>query len=197
LIAQVAQVIIFFSLVSSLVTNAYPEDSLMSALLPALLAVPVVLTFIFETPLWEYLRSYTKPNAEGNVGLAGRWFLDFRRHAVRITDRLVGAVGPEEARLDTQAKWQDHSEKHGSTKLHISEKQSMQNRSMRDITLLLRSSLSRKLRVTTVEADIPDDEGGNRRQSEAITVTADMPGGAPAETAEQDEQQQQQRQQQD
>jgi hypothetical protein len=70
-----------------LVTNAYPEDSLMSALLPALLAVPVVLTFIFETPLWEYLRSFTKPNAEGNVGLAGRWFLDFRRHAVRITDR--------------------------------------------------------------------------------------------------------------
>ena len=117
--------------------------------------------------------------------------------AVRITDRLVGAVGPEEARLDTQAKWQDHSEKHGSTKLHISEKQSMQNRSMRDITLLLRSSLSRKLRVTTVEADIPDDEGGNRRQSEVITVAADMPGGAPAETAEQDEQQQQQRQQQD
>jgi hypothetical protein len=87
LIAQVAQVIIFFSLISSLVTDAYPEDSLMSALLPALLAVPVVLTFIFETQLWEYLRSYTKPNAEGNVGLAGRWFLDFRRHAVRITDR--------------------------------------------------------------------------------------------------------------
>ena len=73
----------------------------------------------------------------------------------------------------------------------------MQNRSMRDITLLLRKSFSRKLRVTTVEADIPGDEGGNRRQSEAITVTADMPGGAPAETAEQDEQQQQQRQQQD
>jgi len=40
LIAQVAQVIIFFSLVSSLVTNAYPEDSLMSALLPALLPCP-------------------------------------------------------------------------------------------------------------------------------------------------------------
>ena len=107
--------------------------------------------------------------------------------AVRITDRLVGAVGPEEARSDTQAKWQDHSEKHGSTKLHISEKhgstklhiseeRSMQNRSMRDITIMLRSSLSRKLRVTTVEADIPNDEGGNRRQSEAITVAADMPG---------------------
>jgi len=87
LIAQVAQVIIFFSLVSSLVTNAYPEDPVMQVLLPALLAVPVVLTFIFETPLWEYLRSYTKPDAEGNVGLAGRWFLDFRRYAVRITDR--------------------------------------------------------------------------------------------------------------
>ena len=96
--------------------------------------------------------------------------------AVRITDRLVGAVGPEEARLDTQAKWQDHSEKHGSTKLHIFKRRSMQNRSMRDITLLLRKSLSRKLRVTTVEADIPGDEGGNRRQSEAITVAADMPG---------------------
>ena len=86
-LAQVAQVVIFFQLVSSLVTNAVPEDPVMQVLLPALLAVPVVLTFIFETPLWEYLRSYTKPDAEGNVGLAGRWFLDFRRYAVRITDR--------------------------------------------------------------------------------------------------------------
>ena len=160
-IAQVAQVIIFFSLVSSLVTNAYPEDTLMSALLPALLAVPVILTFIFETPLFEYLRSFTKPNADGNVGLAGRWILAFRRHAVRITDRLVGAVGQEEARSDMQAKWQEHGEKHGTFKLHAVKKQSVH-----DIALQLRSSLTRKLRVTT--------------------VTADMPGGAAAVTAEQE-----------
>ena len=133
----------------------------MSALLPALLAVPVILTFIFETPLFEYLRSFTKPNADGNVGLAGSWILAFRRHTLRITDRLVGAVGQEEARSDMQAKWQEHGEKHGTFKLHAVEKQSVH-----DIALQLRSSLTRKLRVTT--------------------VTADMPGGAAAVTAEQE-----------
>jgi hypothetical protein len=77
----------FWKLLNQLDEKSSVSVGFAPALLPALLAVPVVLTFIFETPLWEYLRSYTKPDAEGNVGLAGRWFLDFRRYAVRITDR--------------------------------------------------------------------------------------------------------------
>ena len=85
-LAQVAQVIIFFSLVSSVVTNAFPEDPLMKVLLPALLAVPVILTFIFETPLLEYLRKFTE-SKDGNVG---KFILACRRHAVEIADRLVG-----------------------------------------------------------------------------------------------------------
>jgi hypothetical protein len=116
-LAQVAQVIIFFSLVSSVVTNAFPEDPLMKVLLPALLAVPVILTFIFESPLLEFLRSFTEPDKEGNVGLAGQLILAFRRHTLRITDRLVGAVGQEEAKSDTRAVWEEHSKELGASAL--------------------------------------------------------------------------------
>jgi hypothetical protein len=116
-LAQVAQVIIFFSLVSSVVTNAFPEDPLMKVLLPALLAVPVILTFIFETPLLEFLRSFTEPDKEGNVGLAGQFILAFRRHTLRITDRLVGVVGQEEAKSETRAVWEEHSKELGASAL--------------------------------------------------------------------------------
>jgi hypothetical protein len=116
-LAQVAQVIIFFSLVSSVVTNAFPEDPLMKVLLPALLAVPVILTFIFETPLLEFLRSFTEPDKEGNVGLAGQFILAFRRHTLRITDRLVGAVGQEEAKSGMRAVWEEHSKELGASAL--------------------------------------------------------------------------------
>ncbi|KOO31505.1 mastigoneme-like protein [Chrysochromulina tobinii] len=92
ILAQVAQVVIFFSLVSSLVTNAYPNDPIMSALLPALLAVPVILTVLFEMSLLKYLHRFTEPD-----------------------DRLFGARGRVEAKSAIRAKWQQHSEKHDST----------------------------------------------------------------------------------
>jgi hypothetical protein len=104
-------------LVSSVVTNAFPEDPLMKVLLPALLAVPVILTFIFETPLLEFLRSFTEPDKEGNVGLAGQFILAFRRHTLRITDRLVGAVGQEEAKSGMRAVWEEHSKELGASAL--------------------------------------------------------------------------------
>jgi hypothetical protein len=116
-LAQVSQVIIFFALVSSVVTNAFPDDPLMVVLLPALLAVPVILTFIFETPLLEYLRSFTEPDRDGNVGLVGQFILAFRRHTLRVTDRLVGAVGQEEAKSETRAMWEEHSKELGASAL--------------------------------------------------------------------------------
>jgi hypothetical protein len=99
ILAQVAQVVIFFSLVSSLVTNAYPNDPIMSALLPALLSVPVILTVLFEMSLLKYLRRFTEPNGEGKVSPAAQWILAFRRHVVRIADRLVGARGSSSAQV--------------------------------------------------------------------------------------------------
>jgi len=42
-LAQMAQLSIFFSLVASIVTNAYPNDPVMSALLPLFLAVSIAL----------------------------------------------------------------------------------------------------------------------------------------------------------
>ena len=137
-LAQVAQVVIFFSLVSSLVTNAYPNDPIMSALLPALLAVPVILTFIFESPLLEYLRSFIEPDAEGKVAPAGLWILAFRRHVIRITDRLVGAKGQAVSKSAIRAKWLQHSEKHGSASRHV--------------------FITRKLHVVSVTAEAPQVE---------------------------------------
>ena len=89
----------------------------MKVLLPALLAVPVILTFIFETPLLEYLRSFTEPDKDGNVGLVGHFILAFRRHAVVITDGLVGAVGQEEAKSQTRAVWEEHNKELGASAL--------------------------------------------------------------------------------
>jgi hypothetical protein len=114
-LAQVAQFVIFFSLVGSLVTNAFPDDPVMSIALPGLLSVPVILTFIFQSPLLEQLRSFTEPDDQGNVGLAGHWILAFRYHIVRITDRLIGAVKQEDAQSETRAKWRQQ----GSASLHV------------------------------------------------------------------------------
>jgi hypothetical protein len=94
ILAQVAQVVIFFSLVSSLVTNAYPNDPIMSALLPALLAVPVILTVLFETPLLKYLRRFT----EAGVNSRGGGSLKRRRYSMRQA----------EAKSAIRVKWQQH-----------------------------------------------------------------------------------------
>ena len=164
-LAQVAQVVIFFSLVSSLVTNAYPKDPIMSALLPALLAVPVILTVLFEMSLLEYLRSFIEPDAEGKVGPAGQWILAFRRHVVQITDRLAGARGQAEAKSVIRAKWQQHSEKHGSTSRHV--------------------FLNRKLHVVSVTTEAPWVESAPRaEQVPAEAAATEATGAEEAETAE-------------
>jgi len=94
ILAQVAQVIIFLSLVSSLVTNAYPNDPIMSAFLPALLAVPVILTVLFETPLLKYLRRFT----EAGVNSRGGGSVKRRRYSMRQA----------EAKSAVRVKWQQH-----------------------------------------------------------------------------------------
>jgi len=151
ILAQVAQVVIFFSLVSSLVTNAYPNDPIMSALLPALLAVPVILTVLFEMSLLKYLRRFTEPDGEGKVGPAGQWILAFRRHV-----KLVGASGQVEAKSKIRAKWKQHSEKHDSTSRH--------------------AFLTRELHVVSVTAEAPQVESSG---GDASTSTPSTDGHVP------------------
>ncbi|KOO34597.1 mastigoneme-like protein [Chrysochromulina tobinii] len=151
ILAQVAQVVIFFSLVSSLVTNAYPNDPIMSALLPVLLSVPVILTVLFEMSLLKYLRRFTEPNGEGKVSPAAQWILAFRRHVVRIADRLVGARGQVEAKSAVRAKWQQHSEKHDSTSRN--------------------AFLARELHVVSVTAEAPQVESAGGDASTSMTST--------------------------
>jgi hypothetical protein len=61
LLAQTAQLSIFFSLVASIVTNAYPNDPVMSALLPLFLAVPIALMILFELELLEKFKELMEP----------------------------------------------------------------------------------------------------------------------------------------
>ena len=56
LLASACQVSIFFSLLSSVVTSAWPDDATMAWLLPLLLVVPALFALLFETPLLEWLR---------------------------------------------------------------------------------------------------------------------------------------------
>jgi hypothetical protein len=51
----------------------------MSAFLPALLAVPVILTVLFETPLLKYLRRFT----EAGVNSRGGGSVKRRRYSMR------------------------------------------------------------------------------------------------------------------
>jgi hypothetical protein len=47
----------------------------------------------------EYLRRFTEPNGEGKVSPAAQWILAFRRHVVRIADRLIGTGGSSSAQV--------------------------------------------------------------------------------------------------
>jgi hypothetical protein len=121
-------------------------------LLPALLAVPVILTVLFETPLLKYLRHFTEPDAEGKVGPAGQWILAFRRHVVQITDRLAGARGQAEAKSVIRAKLQQHSENHDSTSRH--------------------AFLARELHVVSVTAEAPQVESSGGDASTRMPSTS-------------------------
>ena len=67
LLAQIAQIMIFFTLLASLITNAYPEDPVMSVLLPGFLAVPPALAFIFETDFLPELKKLLLTREDGSI----------------------------------------------------------------------------------------------------------------------------------
>jgi len=101
LLAQVAQVTIFFSMVASIITNAYPNDPVMSALLPGMLAVPIAMTLVTALAETELLNVYSLPE-ETRCGRLWRsigsriHFVAARR--ISFVDRMVGAVRPSVAR---------------------------------------------------------------------------------------------------
>ena len=97
LLAQTAQLSIFFSLVASIVTNAYPNDPVMSALLPLFLAVPIALMILFELELLEKFKELVEPDEEGNVKCIGRIMLHIGRGAISQVERMCGTTGSDEA----------------------------------------------------------------------------------------------------
>mmetsp|Transcript_11696 Transcript_11696/g.29245 ORF Transcript_11696/g.29245 Transcript_11696/m.29245 type:complete len:113 (+) Transcript_11696:2163-2501(+) len=85
-LASMAQLSIFFSLVASIVTNAYPDDPVMSTLLPLFLAVPISLMVHFEVKLLDKMKELTQPDDEGNVPHIGRAILYVRNMATKTID---------------------------------------------------------------------------------------------------------------
>ena len=79
IIAQAAQVIIFLSLLVSIITNVDPDNHAMATLLPALLMVPIVLTLVFTVGMSFRLRSLTLPDKDGNYSRAGHVTLVIHR----------------------------------------------------------------------------------------------------------------------
>jgi hypothetical protein len=93
LLAQMAQLSIFFSLVASIVTNAYPNDPVMSALLPLFLAVPIALMVLSELELLKRFKRLMEPDEDGNVQWIGRIVLHVCRMANSQIERVCSTSG--------------------------------------------------------------------------------------------------------
>ena len=98
LLASACQVSIFFSLLSSVVTSAWPDDATMAWLLPLLLVVPALFALLFETPLLEWLRRLLASadaagEAAGQLGQSHsilRRLIALRAAATRRLDAALG-----------------------------------------------------------------------------------------------------------
>jgi len=109
LLAQMAQVTIFFSLIASLVTDQYPDNPVMSVMLPVVLATPIAIAIVIETPLFDCLRKHHRQigNAENTdhagsqqpARLKGQDVYD--RVTTRI-DRLARTTSAEHARISVR-----------------------------------------------------------------------------------------------
>jgi len=98
ILAQMAQITIFFSLLASIVTSLDPENSTMATLLPALILVPIALTFVFAVGLTDRLRALTQPDNDGKYSLVGHVVLTIRRESTANIDRLIGVSDAGELR---------------------------------------------------------------------------------------------------
>eukprot|EP00966_Prymnesium_polylepis_P121748 2814148-Prymnesium_polylepis.1 len=144
-----AQLSIFFSLVASIVTNAYPNDPVMSALLPLFLAGPIALMVLFELELLERFKRLMEPDEDGNVQRIGRIVLHVRRMANSQTERVCSTSGRGEVSM---------AERDERLKVLVSvtalRRRSSARRMLVSVKALRRSSARRKTSVT---------EGSNTR----------------------------------
>jgi hypothetical protein len=98
LLATMAQTTIFFSLVASIVTDLYPNDSTMSWILPSLVAVPIIIAFVFESPLMELTGTNEKDEARSCSARCGLYVRSRRSCVVTCLDRLLHTTSREEGR---------------------------------------------------------------------------------------------------
>lgn len=146
-LAQVAQIVIFFSLISSIITNSYPDDPVLSTLLPAFLVVPPSLAIVFESPLFNELRKVTEPDENGNVSCFGRCFLSSRHAVIASTDWILGTDDEASTKRAVRRKLR------GKT---IEKKGPKVKSSLKEISFLSRSTTSRGLMIMpTTQARSP------------------------------------------
>ena len=94
-VAAASQTSIFFALLASLITSAYPDDVIMSALLPLVAAAPALLTVLFETPFLSEVAESCGCAASASGERTGRCdrLLVCLRDAITVKlDRLLGAA---------------------------------------------------------------------------------------------------------
>ena len=108
MVAAASQTSIFFALLASLITSAYPDDPIMSTLLPLVAVAPALLTIVFETPIVsEVVKSCgcaASGSADGERTGRCRRLLVYSRDA--ITEKLDRLLGAADARA-TQASYRE------------------------------------------------------------------------------------------
>ena len=98
-LASMAQLSIFFSLVASIVTSAYPDDPVMSALLPLFLVVPIVMMVLYEIEVLDQIKALTQPDDDGNILRIGRAILYVRDVATRMLEKSTAQTVSHDASL--------------------------------------------------------------------------------------------------
>ena len=89
LLSAICQLTIFFSLVASIVTKEFPNDHAMSVLLPVLLLLPIVLTFLSEIEFFSFCHSYLSRDDQKESSVSQR-LNACRKGFISWLDRVLG-----------------------------------------------------------------------------------------------------------
>lgn len=99
ILAQAAQLTIFFNLLAKIITDQYPDDTFMQAVLPILLAVPIALAIASISGIEALLPEYLSSVRHGIVGRTGAYG---RRQLVACLDYMLGTPDKAQVRWRTR-----------------------------------------------------------------------------------------------
>jgi hypothetical protein len=94
------ELVLFISVLSSLVLDADPDNRELSVLLPVLLLTPIAAVFFFEMGILDALRKLAQPDGYGRLGCIGRC----QQRVSQCMDTLLGVKAAGEVRASTHEK---------------------------------------------------------------------------------------------